>query len=46
MSNFINEREFIQAVVDSDGYGTLSSYDGQYDSVRINDTTYYIFRIN
>ena len=46
MSNFINEREFIQAVVDSDGYGVLSSYDGQYDSVRINDTTYYIFRLN
>lgn len=46
MANFINIRELIQGVVDTDGYGVIASYDGDYDSVRINGTTYYIFRLN
>ena len=46
MANFINKREFVQGVVDTDGYGVIASYDGEYDTVRINDTTYYIFRLN
>ena len=46
IDNFINKRELIQGVIDSDGYGMLSHYDGEYDTVEIDGTTYYIFRLN
>ena len=46
IDNFINKRELIQGVIDSDGYGMLSHYDGDYDTVEIDGTTYYIFRLN
>jgi hypothetical protein len=32
-------------VNDSD-YGVLSSYDGTYDEIEINDNTYIVFRID
>lgn len=41
--DFVNEREFIEAVVSADGYGqTLNHYDGSYDEVDILNKTYYI----
>jgi len=47
MEDFIDKDEFIQGVIDSDGYGsTLSSYDGNADEVDVEGTTYYIIRIN
>jgi hypothetical protein len=43
-NGFINEDEFAQAVVDSDGYGaTLNNYDGSEDSISFEGETYYIF---
>ena len=43
-SDFIDENEFAQAVVDSDGYGaTLNNYDGSEDSISFEGETYYIF---
>ena len=32
--------------VDSDGYGIISSYDGNYDTIEIKGKDYYIFRTN
>ena len=43
-NDFIDENEFVQAVVDSDGYGTtLNNYDGSEDSISFEGETYYIF---
>jgi hypothetical protein len=46
-NNFINKEEFIQGVVDADGYGTcLNSYDGDVNEEVVNDRTYYIVRVS
>ena len=43
-NDFIDEDEFAQGVVDSDGYGaTLNNYDGSEDSISFEGETYYIF---
>lgn len=47
IDNFIDREDFIQGVIDADGYGnTLNSYDGNADEVKVNDTWYYVMRIN
>lgn len=46
IGDFVDEDEFAQAVVDSDGYGQLSSYDGSYDTIKIDGVYYYVFRTN
>lgn len=46
IKNFIDEDALAQGLVDEDGYGIISSYDGSYDTEEVNDVTYYIFRIN
>lgn len=46
-NNFIDKDNFIQGVVDSDGYGiSLSSYDGDYNEVEVDGRTYYIIRVS
>ena len=43
-NDFIDENEFVQAVVDSDGYvTTLNNYYGSEDSISFEGETYYIF---
>ena len=44
--NFIDKDSFVQGVIDSDGYGMLSSYDGSYDISKVRGTDYYIMRID
>jgi hypothetical protein len=45
--NFINRREFIKDVVDTDGYGhTLNGYDGNADEQKVQDEWFYVMRIN
>jgi hypothetical protein len=47
MDNFINRREFIQGVIDADGYGhTLNGYDGNADEIKVQDKWFYVMRIN
>jgi hypothetical protein len=47
LKNFIDKEKFIEGVIDSDGYGNcISSYDGNADEVTVNDTTYWVVRIN
>jgi DNA repair exonuclease SbcCD ATPase subunit len=47
IKNFINERDFAQAVVDEDGVGvTLNRYDGSADLITINNVDFYVMRID
>ena len=47
LDNFINKRDFIEGVIDADGYGhTLSSYDGNADEVTVEGFTYWVIRLN
>jgi vacuolar-type H+-ATPase subunit I/STV1 len=43
---YIDEDALAQGLVDSDGWGIMNSYDGQYDTEEVNGITYYIMRIN
>jgi hypothetical protein len=44
--DFVDKDEFIQAVIDADGYGQLSPYDGSYEIFRVMGEQYYVFRID
>lgn len=44
--DFVDRDEFIQGVVDEDGYGQLSPYDGSYNVFNIMGEDYYVFRID
>jgi hypothetical protein len=44
--DYIDKDEFIQGVIDTDGYGIVNSYDGNYDEIRVNDTLFYVMRID
>jgi len=46
IANFIDKDGLIKAVVESDGYGVMSSYDGSYDTEMVGGETYYIIRID
>ena len=43
---YVDEDALAQGLVDSDGWGIMNSYDGQYDTEEVNGVTYYIMRIN
>jgi hypothetical protein len=44
--NFINLRSLKEDLISESDYGILSSYDGTYDEIEINDNTYVVFRID
>lgn len=46
IKDYIDEDELAQGLVDSDGWGVMNSYDGNYDSEEVNGVTYYIMRTN
>ena len=46
ISDYVDEDALAQGLVDSDGYGIMSSYDGGYDSIRYDGIDYYIMRMN
>ena len=47
LNEYINKDDFIEGVIDSDGYGnTLNHYDGNVDEVYINETLFYVMRID
>lgn len=46
IKEYIDEDELAQGLVDSDGWGIMNSYDGNYDSEDVNGVTYYIMRTN
>jgi hypothetical protein len=44
---FINKKDFIQGVIDADGFGhTLNGYDGNADETKIQDQWFYVMRID
>jgi HPt (histidine-containing phosphotransfer) domain-containing protein len=46
IKEYIDEDELAQGLVDSDGWGIMNSYDGQYDTEEVKGVTYYIMRTN
>jgi alcohol dehydrogenase class IV len=45
--DFIDKDEFIDAVIDADGYGhTLNGYDGSADEIQVQGTWYWVMRID
>jgi hypothetical protein len=46
IKEYIDEDALAQGLVDSDGWGIMNSYDGQYDTEEVNGVTYYIMRTN
>ena len=47
IKDFIDEDDFIEGVIESDGRGhTLSSYDGNENEISFDDEWYYIYRTN
>lgn len=46
IKDYVDEDALAQGLVDSDGYGIMNGYDGQYDTEKVNGVTYYIMRIN
>ena len=46
IKEYIDEDELAQGLADSEGWGFMNGYDGQYDSEEVNGVTYYIMRIN
>lgn len=46
IKDYVDEDALAQGLVDSDGYGIMNGYDGQYDIEEVNGVTYYIMRIN
>lgn len=46
-NDFVNKQDFIQGVIDEDGYGhTINSYDGTADEIYIKDQLFYVMRID
>jgi hypothetical protein len=46
-SEYIDKNEFIEGVIDADGYGaTLNSYDGNADEFYVGDKLFYVMRID
>jgi hypothetical protein len=43
---YIDKDAFIQGVIDADGLGMLSPWDGSYDEFKVNGNWYYVMRIN
>jgi hypothetical protein len=45
--HYIDKDEFIQAVIDTDGYGhTINTYDGSADEIYVNNQLFYVMRID
>lgn len=46
-NEFVDKDEFIQGVIDADGYGhTLNGYDGNADEMYVKDQLFYVMRID
>jgi hypothetical protein len=46
-SEYIDKDDFIQAVIDADGFGhSINSYDGSADEVTVQDQLFYVMRID
>lgn len=46
ISDYLDKDSLVQYLFNSEDYGQMSSYDGEYDTIRFNEREYYIFRNN
>jgi hypothetical protein len=46
ITEYIDKERFIEGVIDSDGYGVMNSYDGNYDELYVQDILFYVMRID
>lgn len=46
INDYIDKDDFIQGVIDEDGYGTVNGYDGSADEVYVKNVLFYVMRIN
>jgi hypothetical protein len=46
IDDYIDMDRFVKAVVEEDGYGQLSPYDGRYETFKVMGEEYYVFRID
>ena len=46
LKDFVDEDELAKGLAESDGYGLMNSYDGDYDTIEFDDETYYIMRVS
>ena len=46
INDFVDKDELAKGLIDSDGYGVMNSYNGDYDTIDFNGETYYIMRVN
>lgn len=47
INNYIDEKAFIEGVVDTDGYGqTLNRWDGSADEIKVGNEWFYVMRID
>jgi hypothetical protein len=45
LENFVNKRSLLESLVNDGDYGSINGYDGSYDTVSVNDTTFVVMRI-
>lgn len=45
IKDYVDVEKLIKGVVDDDGYGSMNGYNGNYDDIVFNGTTYYIMRV-
>jgi hypothetical protein len=43
--NFVDKKSLLRDLVDEADYGVLGSYDGNYDTISVNDSTFVVVRI-
>jgi len=46
IKHFIDEDSMVDYIYDSDGFTSFSSYDGDYNTVYVNEVEYYVFRLD
>lgn len=46
IDEYVDKSSLAEGLIQSDGYGIMGSYDGSYDTERVNGTYYYIMRIS
>lgn len=46
VNDYIDRDAFIKGVIESDGVGLISPYDGSYEEINVNDIWFYVMRVN
>lgn len=46
IADYVDKEKFIEGVVEEDGYGVLSSWDGSYEYYKVLDKYVYVFRVD